>query len=214
MLLTKNPASPRGFWYNRSTMNVLLLDADGVLIKPSRYFSQVYADTHGLDHKKLDEFFRGDFRLALTGEADLKDLIRRRHDAWQYKGDPDELLRQWFSAENVVDKTLMDKVQNLRLQGVKVYLATDQEAYRTEYVKDVMFPGLLDGMFVSCEIGVRKIDPRFFEVIVKQLGDQIPGLAPDDVWFFDDNPANVESARQAGIRAALYQEPDDLEMVR
>jgi hypothetical protein len=61
----------------------LILDADGVVIKPPRPFSAVRAEELGLDPNAFLPFFQGPFRLALTGRADLEDLIDEYSDLWQ-----------------------------------------------------------------------------------------------------------------------------------
>lgn len=50
--------------------------------------------------------------------------------------------------------------------------------------------------FASCEIGYFKPDPKGFEYILKVLK-----VAPENVLFLDDSPANVAAARSCGLVA-------------
>lgn len=52
------------------------------------------------------------------------------------------------------------------------------------------------GLFVSYKMGVRKPDPRIYEMVLEELG--VPG---DQCFFIDDLPENIAEARAAGIQA-------------
>ncbi len=58
-----------------------------------------------------------------------------------------------------------------------------------------------DYFFFSCEMGVRKPDARYFEIIEESLATRT--FQPENVWFFDDRPANLKPARQKGWQAHL-----------
>jgi putative hydrolase of the HAD superfamily len=49
----------------------------------------------------------------------------------------------------------------------------------------------------SSEVGVRKPDPRIFELTLERLGD----IAPERAAFLDDAPGNVRAAAALGIHA-------------
>lgn len=51
----------------------------------------------------------------------------------------------------------------------------------------------------SCRIGVAKPHRRAYEICAEHLG-----VVPEEVLFFDDNQANVEGARAAGMSAELF----------
>ncbi|MBU41704.1 MAG: hypothetical protein CMN76_00675 [Spirochaetaceae bacterium] len=59
-------------------------------------------------------------------------------------------------------------------------------------------------LFFSCEMGVRKPDADFFDIIERSVLDSLsPDVTLDSIWFFDDRPANLEPARERGWRAHL-----------
>jgi len=66
-------------------------------------------------------------------------------------------------------------------------------------------------------------DPRFFSCNLRSIKPELEAYkrvlsvleaAPDEVVFFDDRPENVEAAAAIGIRAELFESPDQLEAVR
>lgn len=66
-------------------------------------------------------------------------------------------------------------------------------------------PACLDSTFTSYQIGYRKPERRAFEHVVQTLG-----VPASSILFFDDAPANVEGARQAGLQAVHVRSPADV----
>ncbi|MBW3538079.1 HAD-IA family hydrolase [Candidatus Parcubacteria bacterium] len=194
-----------------SEIKAAIFDADGVVIMPQKLFAGQYAQRYGLDPKSFQVFFTGEFSDAITGQADLKDLIRKHHDIWRWGRDPQELLDMWFAAESVTDKELLEVVAGQRDNGLPVYMATNQERYRARYLRKVMFPDTFDGFFISCEIGYMKRDPEYWVPVLQRLAVDVPGIKPDQMVFFDDSQDSIDGAKAAGIAAYLY---EDVEQVR
>lgn len=61
-------------------------------------------------------------------------------------------------------------------------------------------------VFCSADLGVAKPDPRLFLDAARRLA-----LAPADVLFVDDKPANAAGAREAGMRAHRFVDAAALE---
>jgi len=190
---------------------VVLFDADGVLTLPEEVFSVVYARSHGLDPEPFEQFFRNDWKPIVTGKQDLKEAIKANPELWQWDGSTEDLLKYWFETEDVQNQELVEVIQKLKEAGVHCYLATEQERYRGEYMKNVMFKDLFDGYFVTAELGVSKTVPQFFELILDKLRQEFPDLQPHEVIFFDDSQSKVDTACSAGIDGRLY---TDVEQVR
>lgn len=192
-------------------MKVILFDADGVLTLPEEVFSVVYARSHGLDPEPFEQFFRNDWKPVVTGKQDLKEVIKANPELWQWDGEVDDLLKYWFETEDVQNEELIAIIQKLKGAGMSCYLATEQERYRGEYMKNVMFKDLFDDYFVTAELGVSKTEPQFFEMILDKLKQEFPDLQPQDVIFFDDSQSKVNTACSVGINGQLY---TDVEQVR
>jgi len=185
-------------------IEAVLFDADGVLILPEEVFSVVYAKSHGLSPAPFEQFFRESWPAIATGKKDLKESITENADLWQWHGTPDELLQYWFEAEDVRNEDLIALIRGLKEQGLPCYLASDQEKYRGEYLKQVMFKDLFNGYFLSCDLGTTKSDPTFFKRVVDQLRQDNPDINPASIVFFDDSQSKVDTARAAGINGLLY----------
>lgn len=184
----------------------ILFDADGVLTLPEDVFSVVYARSHGLDAEPFEDFFRNDWYPIVTGTKDLKESIAANPGLWQWNGTTDELLEYWFKTEDVRNEELLEVIGKIASEGTPCYLATDQEKYRATYMKNMMFKDIFSGYFVSAELGVTKTDPKFFELVLRELSVQYPGLEPNDVIFFDDSQSKVDTAKALGIDARLFED--------
>lgn len=192
-------------------MKIVLFDADGVLTLPEEVFSVVYARSHGLDPEPFEQFFRNDWKPIVTGKADLKESIAANPELWQWHGDVDSLLKYWFETEDVRNEELISIIQELKNQGIQCFLATEQEKYRGNYMRDVMFKDLFDGYYITAELGVSKTEPEFFRAIIADLERQHSGIKPSDIVFFDDSQSKVDTACSVGIDGRLY---NDVEQVR
>jgi len=95
---------------------------------------------------------------------------------------------------------LVDRVRALRREGYGTGIITNNvrefgDGWRGLLPVDELFDFVVD----SSSVGVRKPDPRIFELALGQLQD----TAPAEVVFLDDYPANVEAARQLGLQGIL-----------
>lgn len=136
--------------------------------------------------------------------TDLKESIAANPQLRQWHGGIDSLLEYWFETEDVRNEDLIGIIRKLKDQGVQCYLATEQEKYRGDYMRDVMFKDLFDGYYVTAELGVSKTEPEFFQAIIMDLKRQEPDLKPSDIVFFDDGQSKVDTARSVGIDGRLY----------
>lgn len=180
----------------------LLLDADHVLVNKSELWSSVFTREHGVPYAEVLPFFEGEFQNCLVGRADLKELLPPWLERWQWTKSIDEFLQFWFRSEHFIDSELLEEVERLREQGMKVYVATNQEKYRTEYMLHEMgFARQFDGMLVSYQLGEKKPDLAFFDAALARIGNP----PKDSVLFWDDDADNVAGARAAGLRAERYE---------
>ncbi len=181
-------------------ISTILLDVDGVLVV-SEPFSDTLARDYGITLDMTAPFFHGPFEQCLTGKADLKDSIASYLPDWGWHGSVDEFLRLWFTSRQQVDDALLATVQHWRQEGIRCYLATNQERYRVDYLlTQTSLAGQFDGCFASCQLGYTKDNPAFFQAVLRAL----PDAQASDLLFWDDGPGNVETARTVGLHAEVY----------
>jgi len=88
----------------------------------------------------------------------------------------------------------------LRDQGLGVWLLSNAQSVFTRWeLKTLGLDGLFDGVYLSSDYGVRKPDPRFFQVLLRER-DINPACA---VMVGNDGTADIEGARRVGL-ATIY----------
>lgn len=70
------------------------------------------------------------------------------------------------------------------------------ELHWSRMMEEMGLASMLDHCYASFELGCYKPALRGFELIVEDLK-----VKPAEVFFVDDNPANVEAAKKAGLEA-------------
>lgn len=86
----------------------------------------------------------------------------------------------------------------------KVYLLSNINEFHIKRFKEMIvedhgitdFDSYFDHCFYSSEIGWRKPDPACYEYVIREIG-----LPAGDIFFMDDTLANVEAAKEAGMKA-------------
>lgn len=183
-------------------MKVLLLDAGGVLLDGAEYFSSHLAKKQNVAEEEILKFFKLEYVDCMRGKADLKKVVASYLEKWKWKGDVDSLLQYWFSYDTVPSEAVIEQIKNLRSRGVKCYMASNNDSYRAEHIKNVLNSrDVLDGYFFSSDLKVRKEEPEFFSKVLAKLT-----VVAEDVTYFDNDQKNIESARSLGIEGYLFSE--------
>ncbi len=182
-------------------IKAILFDLDGLVIKKKEtLFSQRVSVEMGLSYEQVSEFFTGEFRECSFGRADLKERIAPHLRKWGYKGSVDDFLKYWFESESNTDKEVLKIVSDIRLKGIKCYIATRQEKYRKQYLLDVVgLKDTFDGIYCTCDIGYDKWEKGYWNFVFNDLK-----TTPDEIMFFCDSQKNVDNAGKLGIRAYFY----------
>ncbi len=189
-----------GTYHNSMKFDVVLFDADGMTLNKV-LFSEVAQKEYGLTWDVMRPFFKGVFNDCKVGKADLKEELVKVLNDWGWKGTVEELVLYWFSIGDEVNTEIAALVKELRAQGTKCYLTSNQEKYRGEYLKNEKGLGrLFDGLFLSAEMGVMKENPEFFKIVLNSLGNPNPST----VLLADDAEENLKSAESLGIKTFTY----------
>lgn len=182
-------------------IKVILFDADGVAISTTEKFGNYYAKTYGVSVEKMKPFYSGIFLEAIMGRADLKEILQPYLKDWKWEKSVDEFLQEWFLFEHKINKPLIADVKKLREQGIRCYIATNQEKYRTNYItKEMGFGEIFDGVFSSADVGSMKQNSKFFHYIL----DKLAPVKAEEMLFWDDEMSKLEAAQSVGIQVEQY----------
>lgn len=196
--------------------DAVLLDFGGVFTpSPFHAFERAAQDLGASPQQVLDLVF-GPYdrdtdhpwhRLE-RGECDFgqtrRDIMSRAADAG-VPLDPLKILAG-MSLGGGVHQRLVERVRGLREDDYLTGLVTNnarefRETWRPLLPLDEIFDTVVD----SSEVGMRKPDPRIFELALAQVG----GVAATRCIFLDDFQGNVAAAEQLGMTGVLVGEDVD-----
>lgn len=184
----------------------IFFDADGVLIRNKYLFTDQLKQDYGIEIQKMLPFFTGVFRECAIGKADLKEELGKVIDEWGWKGSVDELLRYWLSKGTEIEEEVLKYIKAVKAQGVRCYLATDQEKYRGEYLQRTFGNGNpFEQVFFSAAIGTSKKTEPFWEAVFAKVNEP-----REQTLFVDDDEDNIKAVSSFGIDTLLFRNLNDL----
>jgi putative hydrolase of the HAD superfamily len=119
--------------------------------------------------------------------------------------DPMDLLVR-MAGGNLVRDSMVQTLRDIKAAGYATAIITNNvREFRDGWRGLIPVDELIDRVFDSSELGVRKPDPAIYQLALSGMG----GVSPGRAVFLDDVEQNVLSARDLGIHA--IQVPDDPE---
>ncbi len=116
-------------------------------------------------------------------------------------------LRHLYFERLEANEPMIRYLAGLRARGLRTALLTNnvrewEPLWRAKLPElDAIFEVVVDSAFV----GLRKPDPRIYELTLERLGD---GLRGEDCVFVDDLDVNCDAARALGMRAVRFEDAD------
>ncbi|MCX7622067.1 MAG: HAD family phosphatase [Acidimicrobiales bacterium] len=97
---------------------------------------------------------------------------------------------------------MIDCVRRARAAGCRTAIVTNNVAEAKDLWRPLIpLDELFDAVIDSSEVGIRKPDPRIYELTLDVLG----GIEPTRAAFLDDFPGNVVAARKLGMIGILVE---------
>ncbi|KAJ5348982.1 hypothetical protein MYU51_011717 [Penicillium brevicompactum] len=123
-----------------------------------------------------------------------------------------DLAISWIRDGLQLNQALVDQLRSLKtnpnVQGLYIMSNISHELLTHLRRKDDgMDWDLFKGTFASGEVGLRKPDAAFYELVLQRVGHPA-----EDVFFVDDKKENIDAARALGICGVVYTGMADLEV--
>lgn len=194
---------------------IVLFDVDGVLVhgyharpeKQIRWDENLLADL-GVDPERFKTEFIYDIfiKKVLVGQMSLLEALDRTLPRLGYRGPSMAFAGYWLSHDSHVNQPLLDIVGRLKAAGTPLYMATNQEHMRAQWLwQTLKFSELFDDMFHSARAGAVKPNKPYFDWVQNRLGPQV-----EPPLFFDDREEIVSAARAHGWEAVQYDDIEDV----
>ncbi len=190
-------------------INTVIFDLGGVLVdwNPRYLYRKIFNEEERMEYF-LKHICTSDWNEEQDAGRSLKmatETLVAKHPEWEneiriFYGRWTEMLGGLFDGT-------VDILHRLKVADYKVYALTNWSAETfPEALKRYDFLNWFEHILVSGKEGVRKPDPRIYEMMLDRF-DIHPAMAV----FIDDNHRNVLAARQSGIPTIHFQSPEKLE---
>jgi epoxide hydrolase-like predicted phosphatase len=193
------------------TIEGVIFDYGGVIsvgiLRDLGSFERMMGYPEGSVHRLMfgdPDRIEDDYVLLETGEITLEQYLqgieRRAPDVIGQPIDFSAYIEFTRQTPVQVHWPVVHRITQLRDEGVSLALLTNnakefKETWRATFPVEDLFPVVVD----SCEVGMRKPDPRIYELTCERLG-----IAPTAAVFVDDNVENIEAAGALGLETVLF----------
>jgi putative hydrolase of the HAD superfamily len=100
----------------------------------------------------------------------------------------------------------LDAIDRLKGRGLRLAILSNAPVEVAEGIEAARWLAPFTEKFFSCRLRAVKPEPAAYQAVVEALG-----AVPEDVIFVDDRPANVSAAAALGLRAELFEGPEQLD---
>jgi len=144
----------------------------------------------------IDTAYAKSIEGKLTKSEELK-IVSKNLDI-----SPKHLEKLWIRAYRKYFKRnddLFELAYDLRKEGYKIGILSDQHHISKEALILLEARKRFDITLVSCDIGLRKPNPKFYKIALKKLK-----LKPNEVVFIDNQTWNTQPAEKLRMKTILF----------
>ena len=111
-----------------------------------------------------------------------------------------------FTVRSMIPKNdAVETITRLKSDGYKIGLISDCSFEAPKTWQDTPFTPLFDVTVFSCEVGMKKPDPRIYRIATDKLG-----VEPEDCLYVGDGSSHeLTGAREAGMNPVLIRDPNE-----
>ena len=113
-----------------------------------------------------------------------------------------ELWGSMFLPEPLLSESFL---QDLKKRYRLMLLSNTNEIHFDFVIQNYPILRIIEERLLSYQAGCMKPQTRIFELAIKKAG-----VAPENIFFTDDRPENIEAAQRSGIQALLFQSETQL----
>ena len=188
----------------------VLFDIGGVIQDSPLHAIARYERDHGLPANAINR------AVVASGETGAWSRLERGEltlDAWCAPFEADcrthgvavdgKRLMQYIAEAGRERPQMLRAVAHLRQHGLRVGALTNNWAREETDPGPHRLRSHFDVMIESQAVGLRKPDPRIYQLACRELG-----VAPAETAFLDDIGLNLKSARALGMHTIKVDEPD------
>lgn len=183
-------------------MKLCIFDMGGVVCDNTRV-SPMIVEHLGITSEEFYSLaYKAQLQLLQTGEIKVEEFWRRFEEGFEQKIEED-LWQKFFQPVRIPGTVAI--IEELK-KHVRVVAGTNTIDSHYKIHLDQRDYDLFDKVYASHQIGYAKPDLDFYRWILKEEGCDDFG----QVLFIDDALVNVEAAKELGLYAIHFTNPEDL----
>jgi putative hydrolase of the HAD superfamily len=195
------------------TIDVVLFDFGGVFTESPFFAVEGMARDLGVDIQQFAELMFGAYHLdtghpwhklergELTFDEAREDILALGKASGMAVDPLDLLVR--MAGGNLMRDTMVQTLRDIKAAGYPTAIITNNvREFRDGWRSLIPVDELIDKVFDSSELGIRKPDPAIYQRALLDMG----GVCPQRAVFLDDVEQNVASARDLGIHGIQVQD--------
>ena len=183
-------------------IKAILFDFGGVIYQhPKEVIPEVLARIYGQPvditikeyGKYKDDYF--------TGKLSTTELIKSLSTTFNSTKSTQEVQELWLKHYSELAKPnneVLEIIQNLR-KKYKVYLFSNTTEMSNMHNSKTGLYDYFDGLFLSYRMKMKKPKEEIYEKVISEIE-----FEPQECIFIDDEPKNLEPAKNMGMRTILF----------
>lgn len=191
-------------------MAQIIFDLDGVLIRsrnPDGSFiwqNEIMADL-GLSKETIREIFEPtEWNKILCGKQSFEKRLKHIFESIGSSINAENFFEYWLSKDLNWYPELLKLAKYLRDQGHNIYIGTNQDVVRSNFIRrQSEVTPLFEKVISSCDIGEAKPSPAFYIRLRSILKIDSSSL----IIVIDDSTKNLKSAEERGL-TSIHFNPD------
>ena len=178
---------------------LFIFDCFGVVVSD---VSTIFMDNRRFNAEQIEFMRKQIFRNVDVGALTMEEMFEKT--SARFGLDKTQMIEEWTSYECVLTDTI-ELIKRLKKDGHRVALLSNAAVSYVDYLFDKFdLNKYFDYKFVSAAYGYAKPDKEFYKLCVDSFTEQF-----DEVYFTDDNPANLQDLQQFGITPILFTSAQD-----
>ena len=110
-----------------------------------------------------------------------------------------------YKKEFKINKQLFNQAFKLKKLGYKIAILSDQWHLSKDAHMPKKWCKKFDQLIVSCDVGIRKPNPKIYKLTLKKLK-----LSPRQILFIDNQEWNIKPAKKLGMKIILFKNNEQL----
>ena len=195
----------------KEEIKAIIFDIGGVLqIKENQRKNQRQLHSSGIHEKaakklkiELDQYFDSidtAYAKSLEGKISEKKLLEKLSFNLNFpKAKLRKLYFNLYKKEFFLNKQLFKQAFNLKKLGYKIAILSDQWHLSKKAHLPKKYFRFFDEVVVSCDVGMRKPNPKIYKLVLKKLK-----LKHSQTIFIDNQTWNLNPAKKIGMKTILF----------